>query len=389
MTLRSQNYLETIIGADQMKFEAKAGEEFQGKLNKDNVGIPQLLAYARKASGRGSFQIGREMLRMMKKPTYLNAGEYVRYALYDDERFSADDKARFLGAKCFWPLCDEVSAPDWRAATEDKWLADTILGVCGQPTTETRAVIDVGKRTYGKTPKITTVEGLRDLLTNAELPLFGKAMESIGSFGAFLITSADASAIEFADRETMSYEAFMNDHVGADPYVLQTAVKNHSFFEGIAKHVATVRVNSLIRDDGLYVPFALLKVPGGNNVADNFWRAGNAVCDLDPDTGEIRTIVTQTKYGLETHETLPATGADLIGKTIPMWDKVLEVAASAGLAFAPVRFQSLDVAITETGPVIIEINTGGGWDLTQMASGRGFLTDEVRDTFRSWGSKLF
>ena len=31
------------------------------------------------------------------------------------------------------------------------------------------------------------------------------------------------------------------------------------------------------------------------------------------------------------------------------------------------------------GPVLIEVNTGGGFDLPQLASGRGFLTDEVGD----------
>ncbi len=372
-----------------MKFDAKAGEELQGKIDKDNVGIPQMLAYARKKSGRGSFQLGREMLRMMKKPSYLTAGEYVRYGLYDDERFSAEDKVRFLGAKAFWPFCDEVAAPDWRAATEDKWLADTILRAGGLPTTETQAVLDVGARTYGETPKISTADDLRSFLSSATLPLFGKAMASIGSFGAFLITGADASEIQFADGNTMSHDAFMTDHVGNDPYVLQTTVKNHAFYSDFATHVATVRVNSLVRDDGSYVPWALLKIPRGQNVADNFWRAGNVICDLDPADGRIRTIVTQTKYETEHHDTLPETGTDLIGQHIPLWDQILDLAQNAARVFAPVRFQSLDVAVTDQGPVIIEINTGGGWDLTQMASAQGFLTDEVRDTFRSWGTKIF
>ncbi len=372
-----------------MKFDAKAGEELQGKIAKDNVSIAQMLAVARKASGRGSFQIGREMLRLMKKPTYLNAGEYVRYGLYDDTRYSDAQKKQFLGAKAHWPLCDEVSAPEWRAATEDKWLADTILKAGGQTITHTRAVIDVGGRTYGAARKIQTPEELKDFLTGVELPLFGKAMGSIGSFGAFLITGADADGIVFEDREAATYETFLRDHIGTDAYVLQDVVRNHSFFANVTKHTATVRLNSLIRDDGLFVPFALLKLPGGDNVADNFWRTGNSVCALDPKDGRIGTIVTQTKYGLEHHDTHPGSGADLIGQCLPLWDQVIEVASSAGHVFAPVRYQSLDVAITDAGPVIIEINTGGGWDLTQMASGEGFLTDEVHETLLGWGSKLF
>jgi hypothetical protein len=45
----------------------------------------------------------------------------------------------------------------------------------------------------------------------------------------------------------------------------------------------------------------------------------------------------------------------------------------------------MDIAIAEDGPLLIEINTGGGFDLPQLASGEGFLTDEVRSFFRSCG----
>jgi hypothetical protein len=45
----------------------------------------------------------------------------------------------------------------------------------------------------------------------------------------------------------------------------------------------------------------------------------------------------------------------------------------------------MDVAITQEGPVLIEINTGGGFDLPQLASGKGFLTEEVREFFRDCG----
>ena len=41
----------------------------------------------------------------------------------------------------------------------------------------------------------------------------------------------------------------------------------------------------------------------------------------------------------------------------------------------------MDIAITPAGLMLIEINTGGSFTLPQFASGRGFLTDEVRAFF--------
>ena len=71
-----------------------------------------------------------------------------------------------------------------------------------------------------------------------------------------------------------------------------------------------------------------------------------------------------------------------------MWDRVLDLADRCAPIFQPFD-QSMDIGITQAGPVLIEINTGGGFDLPQLASGEGLLTEEVRDFFRACGfSKL-
>ena len=48
----------------------------------------------------------------------------------------------------------------------------------------------------------------------------------------------------------------------------------------------------------------------------------------------------------------------------------------------------MDIGVTPTGPKLIEINTGGDFDLPQLASGRGFLTDEVQAFFGECGVRL-
>ena len=43
----------------------------------------------------------------------------------------------------------------------------------------------------------------------------------------------------------------------------------------------------------------------------------------------------------------------------------------------------MDVAILADGPTVIEVNTGGAFNLPQLASGRGFLCDTVLDFLRA------
>ena len=54
----------------------------------------------------------------------------------------------------------------------------------------------------------------------------------------------------------------------------------------------------------------------------------------------------------------------------------------------PIEYQTQDIAITDEGPVVIEVNTGGAFELYQCASGQGFMQPRVRDFFRKCGSKL-
>lgn len=372
-----------------MALDTLADRELEAKKNKLNLSATELMVMAQRKSGRGAFKIGREFLRLQKGSGKLNLTEYVRYELYDDEKFTPDDKRRFLGAAVHWPLTYEVCDRTWEASTEDKWLANTILGSNGAPVPEVVAVIDRSGRNFAKTPKLTNADEVRSFLTNAPLPVFGKTLDGVASLGVFRVDNADQTHVHLTGHDPMDYDTFLHDHVGEHSYIIQRVVENHSFFDEFTDYCATVRMATLIRDDQVVIPFAILRVPGGGNIADPFWRPGNIVVDIDPETGEIKLVSTQSGIDLIRHQNHPVNDAPMVGRTLPMWDQMLEVTRSAAMMFSPVRYQSLDVAITPDGPVVVEINTGGSWEITQNASGKGFLTDEVHDAFRSWGSKLF
>jgi hypothetical protein len=249
-------------------------------------------------------------------------------------------------------------------------------------------VIDKTGRTYPETHKISTARQLRDFLTSQDvLPLFGKENRGICSFGAFLALDADENAMFLKGQGWLKYDAFMEQFVGATPYLLQRLEHNHGFFNRYTDNLATVRVCILVGKDGVKIPFAILKLPSRDNVADSFWRPGNLACKLDIQSGKILTVRSKDALGTTDHTVHPETGEALLGEIVPMWDRVLDLAHACAPIFEPVRYQSMDIAITQEGPVLIEVNTGGGFDLPQLAGGEGFLTDDVRDFFRNCGYK--
>jgi hypothetical protein len=62
----------------------------------------------------------------------------------------------------------------------------------------------------------------------------------------------------------------------------------------------------------------------------------------------------------------------------PHWRELPEIKEACARLFAPVCYQSLDMATTQVGPLLVEDNTGGGFDLRQLASRSGFLSKDVR-----------
>jgi putative polysaccharide biosynthesis protein len=375
------------IAVGKTMTQTSVESEIQANSGKHNISAAELLLHAYRRSGKSFARLTRDFLRLNKGRGKIRLQEYVTWQLYDD-RFSKEDKDRFISNGLHWPITSECSDRTWDAATEDKFLAEAIFRAGGVATPETVAVIDKSLRHYGTTEKLSNADGLRGFLTQSgTLPLFGKVLRGICSFGAFHVTGADETHIHLKNQNPVTYHSFLDELIGDTPYLLQRIVENHSAIDDVCSATATVRLVSMVRREDVYFPLAVLKLPGAGNIADAFWRAGNVCCNIDPANGQILNITTNDGPDLVRNESHPETGRNLIGEFLPDWDRLIETSTRAARLFAPVRYQSLDVALTENGPVVIEINTGGGFDLPQNASGVGMLTDEVRDFFRACGSR--
>ena len=360
--------------------------EIQSKAGKLKMNTTEYLVHARKRSGKSVGKIVRDSWHLHRGKGKISLQEYVTWQLYDD-RFSAEEKDRFISNNLHWPITSDCCDRTWDAATEDKFLADTILRAGGVPVPETVAVIDKSLRCYGDTEKLSDADQLREFLTQGgTLPLFGKVLRGICSFGAIHIVGADKAHIHMKNQDPVAYDTFLDQSIGNTPYLLQRVVENHPVIEDVCSGTATVRMVSMVRREDVFFPLAVIKLPGGGNIADAFWRPGNVCCNVNPSNGQILNITTSDGPHLVRNEAHPETGRKLIGEHLPDWDELIEVCTRAARLFAPVRYQSLDVALTDRGPVVIEINTGGGFDLPQNASGVGMVTDEVRDFFRDCGS---
>ncbi len=195
-------------------------------------------------------------------------------------------------------------------------------------------------------------------------PRFGGSGRSVGRFltlgDEFLLFSrfyrtADASQV--AAR------------VGAgEDFIIQDYVRQHPAMSALfAGSVNTIRVETIDTGGEIIVNSALLRVGTGMSASDN-WSTGGLIVGIDMLTGRTNGPArTQLKYGGHTFDKHPDTDAPLSGTEIPHWNEVRQMCERAASQMRPFKMLGWDVAITEEGPVIIEVNEDYHIEMCQEA----------------------
>jgi len=361
-------------------------EDVEKIKSKQEVNVREQLIRESRASGRNPIGMVLDHLWLRRGRGKLQLYEYFLYGLDDKDRWSEDERNRFLSAHIHWPIVNKCNDQTWWAVTEDKWLSSIFLEHHDFPAPENVAVFDRGTRLYSDLPKLSSAEQLKKFLVRfSKFPIFAKPINGMWSAGAVRISGCSKTHVQIDGRDPVTFEQLFDDVFGDVAYLIQKCVQPHSFFDGITGSVATVRSLNLMTQDGLSVPHTVLKLPRGNNVADNFWRPGNLLCNLDPDTGKVCSVVANVDGRRVELDSLPDSERTFVGEYLPDWDDLRNLNEDVALAHGVNRFGSTDIALTKDGPVVVEVNNGCAFELVQMATGKGFLTDQMLEFFRDNG----
>lgn len=137
--------------------------------------------------------------------------------------------------------------------------------------------------------------------------------------------------------------------------LLQEAVVQHPALAAIyAGSVNTLRLQTMLKDDGEPLLLgALFRFGRNQSAADNMGSGGLGV-GVDVDTG--RLLPTARDLGNRPFDRHPETGIVFEGYAIPHWEAAVALALRVQRQLAWYRLVGFDLAFTEAGPVIIEIN---------------------------------
>lgn len=343
-------------------------------------------------------------LLLFKATRMYSPSEYYLY------RFNRKDKTfkvmlDYLSARDFDRFCRPVfNNPAWGLLLENKWLTHLHLSRLGFPTTKVMGLFkmpngttvegdplakpaDVMEMLYKKRPSslvVKPVAGGRGMfisvfsrLEYAQDDIYGITPSGIKKSLSALLNDKEQQAVSFPIRGTKSF---------CRGWLLEECLEPHGFFQKICPYsIPSLRIVTFVDPGGeAEVLFASVRLSRKGTDVSNV-EQGAVVANIDIATGALSVGRVKPQYGFAEHNVHPDSNVLFAGETVPMWPQVIETAKQAALATPGHRSVGWDIALTPTGPVIIEGNQHWALPSNQVATGQGLLTPQRRQQLKEMG----
>jgi len=365
-------------------------------------GIPQVdfprNLQAAVAAGRRMASILREVVSLRVGRGRLTPNEYFVFRLWEP-RLSRGEKRRFVGKQAQHPMHIACNNTGWYATAADKLLFHTLMTGAGLPTPELLAITQPARRASGAQTLAETGAIAEFLQSPASYPFFAKPSDGKYSLSVVSADGYDAAT----DRVLLQGAAPLSSAALAESlaareagYLLQRRLEPHptlarrfgSEDRSVGARLWSVRLLVLVTPGGPLIHSAVAKIATGQNPADNFWRHGNMLGAIDLTTGLIQRVVQGTGAEMIVNGVHPDSGRPIIGTPIPDWQALVAMTQEAARLLPAIRTQSWDIAVTDEGPVPLEVNFGGDLNLAQLAYGAGVLDERYEDHLRRCGYRI-
>jgi len=345
---------------------------------------------AREHHEGGTWGVVKDVMRAWRWPGHLKPYEYFMMGLYDAKRFSPEQRREFMGDRLRAIMRNKALEWEWLGVTTDKLLFLSAMKGQELPVPRVLAVHHRFRR-FADAAQLPDGEAVAAWLRDgASYPFFSKPVEGTGSSGVASIDAYDGSddCLVSADGRRVPVSQFVGEiaRYTERGYIFQNRIETHPELEPVCgRGITACRMLVRMKDGRPHLHRATWKIRASATIADNFWRAGNMLGAVDPETGEITRVVRGISVNTEEVAVHPETGAQLVGFRLPEWQAMRETCLAAASTFPALWLQGWDVSISAEGPLIFEVEgDGGAAHMTQHAQGRGLLDAEFRAFLEAW-----
>lgn len=316
-----------------------------------------------KPKGRQLVEIIQLILRCQATPK-----EYYKYRFYEldkDYSYMMNYLFHYDLNKTFRPA---LNSPEWVFIFRNKLIFNHYFRHRNFPVTDLYGYYDSRAGFTAQGAPLSDAEQLKDLLDSLKpstlvlKPVGGDCGNNIIIIDRINYDSKNWQLFTYGGRvytfddlvEHISNQAKRNQCFG---YILEGKVEQHEFTRSLnPSSLNTLRIITLLdKDSQAEIILSSLRFGKEGVEIDNTATGGYYFC-INPKQGVIAPGLSSYKEGYRRDCRHPVTGKYYEGLAIPYWEEVVRVCTEAARLAPFCRSIGWDVAITPTGPVLIEGN---------------------------------
>jgi hypothetical protein len=230
----------------------------------------------------------------------------------------------------------------------------------------------------GTNTRIPDTQVLDQLQASKAAKLFVKPRLGSGGKGIFIFRKEGQTYID--ENGQILEPDFFRTHIKDGLYIVQEGLGQHESMNRIYAHsINTFRVITECYNGEARVLYALIRFGRGGNQVDNA-SSGGMYIKVDPESGTLADFA--YAYNRVTFDRHPDTGFVFKGAQLENWTTVKAFAVHVAEKFREIRFLGWDIALTEDGPAVIELNNSP--DMGMIQDFYGGVRDGLHITPKDW-----
>ena len=312
----------------------------------------------------GESSVVRQILEMViLKVVYGLGPGYYHTARFWRKDLPWDFKTGSWPYKKFRRIVNRINPPSYQKMSQDKVCEKAILQLVGIPTSRFIGSLHHQRGLSPSGQRLTGPDELYQLLiSRPEIDrLCFKLVEGFGGQGfqaVETIRDGDLKLRSLNSGQVLSVQEFLSGVLALDQgmgYVVEEYIEQHPDLASLnPSSVNTIRVWVGCVNGKSVIIDAFLRVGGRGSLVDNT-SLGAHIFQLDRESGTIGVGMVKNIYN-DTFQHHRDSGERISGRTLPFWHESLDLARQAVVAFPHISFAGVDIAITEKGPAVIELN---------------------------------
>lgn len=338
---------------------------------------------AKEKSGRSRLSLLMQALQLRFGETHIGFSEYFGFCLYDKTQVSAENITTFTNGNLAKQIWEGLNPPEYWGLVIDKVYYQILMERMGFRQPKLIALYDNTGMSIPDVNCFDSKKSLADFLRNTDsYPMFGKPSDSYRSAGAMGLQDyqPDFDTVALRNGESISVENLVSTISKWHCYLFQDCLIPVPVLRDLSgKTLSTLRLVVARTSQGPEVFRAVWKIPTGKNMADNFWRAGNSLAHIDTQNRSVYAMIQSVGNGYRSISSDEKLGARFISSTPPQYDEAVKLALEASNVFPMFAYQAWDIALTDEGPVALELNHNGDIDILQMGARIGILDTQFRN----------